>query len=199
MTEPSALDDEVEVSAHDASDVVAFPNDSSTGAFFFPASVTRVALFSLIGSWFYAGYWMYRAWAAYRRAWGYSREPFWRKVHARTGYRVSPVWRAILGSAYCFALFPAVDRECRAAGVPGLRAPLLLALVFSAVRVFGDSESLWLRLASSPVWALVPAQLAINRLNTAGKRASFFGIEAAEWAWLGVGAMVTLGRVFGSD
>lgn len=127
--------------------------------YFYAVPLWRVALFGLLGSNAYVLYWSYRCWLEYRQAWGYSREPFWRKVHGRTGYRISPFWRAALASLYAFALFPAVDRECRKQGVQGLGAPIVLALLLGMLTLFAGK---WL---IGPVWVLLPVQTAINRLN----------------------------------
>ena len=96
--------------------------------------LTKLLVYGVVGSWLYVLYWMYRNWKAYRDADGYSRRKFWRRVRKKTGYRPSPFWRAFFNSAYCFCLFPAVDRACVLGGVRGLGAPLLFDRICRRVR-----------------------------------------------------------------
>ena len=121
---------------------------------FYLASVVKVALFSVLGGWFYTYYWMYRSWSAYRAAWGYSQESFWRQVYEATGYRVSPFWRSLLASGYSFALFPAIQRECRLAGTAGVGVPILFAIAYNIVPMLDSGSNLALSAVTSPVWVL---------------------------------------------
>ncbi|MET0790078.1 MAG: hypothetical protein ABW061_01030 [Polyangiaceae bacterium] len=148
---------------------------------FYPMPVSRLIVFGLLGGALYSIYWFYKNWAAYRRAWGYSREPFWRDVFSATGYRVSALWRALLSGFYCFSLFPAVQRECKANRVAGPGVPFLLAALFGCLALWASVK------ARSPViglvgptWALVPVQFAINRLNAQFGRRRHDRISGAE-------------------
>jgi len=147
---------------------------------FVPTSVAKVVVFGVIGGWLYCAYWMYRNWQAYRRAWGYSREPFWRSVHEATGYRISPFWRAVFAGGYTFCLFPAVHRECRHNGVRGVAVPIILAILFQFLVLSSQQQPAYVRLLFSPVWVIVPVQLAINRLNWSVRREAPFGLDGLE-------------------
>jgi len=167
------------------------PDDGKQVAFCV-VPVLKLLLYGVVGSWPYLCYWMYRNWKAYRVADGYSRRAFWRRVRKKTGYRPSPFWRAFFNSAYCFCLFPAVDRACVLGGVRGLGAPILLATAYNMVGGITPFalQALDLPVLNLVVLVLVPVQLAINRLNAAAKvtpRFSWNGVEAlfvAGGAWL---------------
>ncbi len=159
---------------------------SSRGCFR-PLPLALLVVYGAVGGWLYCVYWMYRNWALYRMESGYSRAGFWRRVRRATGYEISPFWRAVLAGCYAFCLFPAVERECRVARVVGTRAPVLLAFAFNALPVFAVSEQPLLRVLASPIWAVVPVQLAINRLNATIGRKPGFRTAAVELLIVGVG------------
>ena len=163
-----------------------------SAVWFFPTPVWKLIAFVIVGGWPYCAYWSYRNWLAYRRAWGYSREPFWREVHAVSGYRPSPFWRAFLHNGYCLCVFPAVQRECRAQGIVGVGAPILLAALYGLLQAYGllAPRSLVSGLVCA-VWPLVPIQLAINRLNRRAGRAVSFDVSAGELCMVLLGALVT--------
>ncbi len=127
----------------------------------------RTVVFVLVGGWYYQVYWMYRCWRCYQLSGGYSRHEFWRQVHEHTGYQISPAWRALLGYGYCFSLFPAVAREARLAGIAGLRAPLLLALLYNFTFAFtlGATRSGFVieRLLQAAIFGAL--QMTLNRLS----------------------------------
>lgn len=133
----------------------------------YAVSGTRVLLAAFFGGWLYQTYWMYRWWQCYRRSRGYARAPFWAAVQARTGYQVSPLWRALLGFWYVFCLFPAVAREARRAKLRGFGAPIVVAFLYglggSGLALAGQSGFLLERVIQALV--LFSAQLTINRLN----------------------------------
>jgi hypothetical protein len=158
---------------------------------FRPMPVALLLVFGAAGGWLYCAYWMYRNWVFYRNASGYSRAAFWHRVHRATGYEISPFWRAVLSSGYCFCLLPAVERECRAACVLGVGAPVLLAFAFNGLPVFAASAHPLLRIAALQVWALVPVQLAINRLNAAAGLKPAFHTTAVELLIVAVGGYLT--------
>lgn len=123
----------------------------------------RLVALSLLGGWFYQTYWMFRSWQAYRLSWGYSRAPEWHAVYERTGFRVSPFWRAVLG-LYCYGLFVAVRREARVLGLKSWIAPWPMFAVWCLGSVFGELLDPWPFRALLALW-FVPTQLAVNRLN----------------------------------
>ncbi|HKY38902.1 MAG TPA: hypothetical protein VJN18_23345 [Polyangiaceae bacterium] len=93
---------------------------------------------------------------------------FWRSVHERTGYRISPLWRALLGIPYAYCVFPAVAREARKARVRKLGSPVMMAVAYNASAAcavfFGGPTSLLLeRVLQAAI--LGAAQLAVNRLS----------------------------------
>ena len=162
------------------------------GDFFFPMPVSRLIVFGLLGGWLYGVFWFYKNWQAYRRAWGYSSEPFWRDVHAATGYRISASWRALLSGFYCLSLFPAVQRECKANRVAGLGAPFVLAASMMLLAIFGALyPTRFVVGLIGQAWALVPVQLAINRLNRHVERPLHVRIGAVEAALVVLGAIGT--------
>lgn len=155
--------------------------------------IIKLLAFGIVGGWPYFAYWMYSHWLAYRLAWGYSRKRFWRRVHRATGYRVSPFWRAVLQGFYCFSLFPAVQRECRAHRVRGIGAPVLLAVLFGWLMplLTAVAEPLVVKAFLSPAWALVPVQLGINRLNRSAGVEPRFGVRAIELVFVALGLIVS--------
>lgn len=170
---------------------------ASPDAWFFPTPVLKLLLFGLIGGVWYCAYWQYRNWRAYRAAWGYSREPFWSAVHAATGYRPSPLWRALLGVWYCFALFPAVERECRAHAVSGMGAPFLLAVAFwlsSTASMMVHAFSLE-HFVLQPLWAMLVVQVAINRLNRSRGHGPSWQMTGMELVFVGLGALTWWGAL----
>jgi hypothetical protein len=126
-------------------------------------SVWRLLVLSLLGGWFYQTYWMYRSWQAYRASWGYSRAPEWHAVYERTGFRISPFWRAFLG-VYCYGLFVAVKREALAVGLKSLIAPWLLFAVWCIGSFIGSLFDPWLVKGAIGL-VFLPAQLTVNRIN----------------------------------
>jgi hypothetical protein len=150
-------------------------------------SALQLVLFALIGGSPYAIYWAYQNWARYRAAWGYSREPFWRDVYARTGYRVSPFFRSFLGT-YEFCLFPAVDRECRALGLRGLTTPVLLAVMYGVLAYGSRLCGLPWRAIVSGAWPLLLVQLSINRMHP---RVPAFRATAIEIGFVIIGGLTT--------
>jgi hypothetical protein len=165
---------------------------------FYPMPISKLVLFGVLGSFWFCMYWMYRCWHAYRAAWGYSKRDFWRKVHAATGFEISPFWRAALAGGYCFALYPAVQRESKAARLRGLGAPIVLAFLFNALVFAASSDDPFTRLLYTPVWAILPAQLAINRLNARSGVPIGFRTSAGELAFVALGAFLTYSSLGGS-
>jgi hypothetical protein len=165
---------------------------------FYPNHLGKLVVFGLAGGVPFFLYWAYRSWTAYATNGGYSRRPFWRRVRKRTGYRPSPFWRAVFLDPYLLCLFPAVDRECRQRGVRGVRAAEGLALAFSLL-VFARSvvEGFVEKSLLSPVWAVIPVQLAVNRLHaTEGRRVSVT-TDGWELIWVAVGVMLALRQLIG--
>ncbi|HEY3498642.1 MAG TPA: hypothetical protein VGK73_28320 [Polyangiaceae bacterium] len=160
---------------------------------FYPNHLAKLILFGLVGGAPFFVYWAYRSWKAYAANAGYSRRAFWRSVRARTGYRPSPFWRALLLQWYFLCLFPAVDRECRARGVRGVPVVEFLALGFSLLAVVsGWSTGLLEQGLFSPVWAIVPVQLGVNRLHQAEGRRIRLRTNGWEVAWVLLGVLGSL-------
>jgi hypothetical protein len=162
-------------------------------AWFYPNHVAKVVVFGLIGGFPYLAYWGYRSWRAYADNWGYSRAPFWRGVREASGYRLSPLLRGFFIGCYAVCLFPAVDRECRARGLRGVRAAELLAWGFMLLWQIHALSQGWVPLSLfSPVWAVVPVQLAMNRLHRAEGRDLPFAASGWEIVWVLIGALMTI-------
>lgn len=134
--------------------------DEPARAVWFAIPLRRLFLFTLLGGWFYAVYWMYRSWLAYRASWGYSRQREWREIYERTGFRVSPFCRAALG-AYCYGLLVALRREARAAGIKVWIWPWP---TFALGALASSLTDPWLQRGLMAVLFL-PAQAAANRLQ----------------------------------
>jgi len=167
-------------------------SDQRDPPWFYPLPLLQFVGSALLGGWFFAVYWSYRNWSAYRIAWGYSRAPFWRDVYAATRYRVSPFWRAAFGVSYGICLFPAIDRECKEQGVRGIRAPVLLALgtvLLSALA--GTQHNRLLIGLLSPALIMLPVQLAINRLNQRAARAPRLRWDPVAVGFVVIGALLT--------
>jgi hypothetical protein len=129
----------------------------------------RVFLFSLLGGWVYQARYMYGAWGAYQASMGYSRQAQWQAVYQRTGFRVSPFWRAVL-FVYAYALFIVIWREAKRAGSRSLGTPALWAgphLLAGILPMFHVPLH-WPRLLLS--LTLLPVQMTVNSLGdkTAG-------------------------------
>jgi hypothetical protein len=136
---------------------------STTAPHWYAIPVWRLVVLSLLGGWFYQTHWMYRSWQAYRASWGYSRAPEWRVVYERTGFRVSPFWRAILG-VYCYGLLVAMRREARVLGLKSWIAPWPMFAAWCACSMLGPwLDAWWFRVSSALLF--VPAQLTVNRLG----------------------------------
>jgi hypothetical protein len=125
--------------------------------------VWRLLLLSLLGGWFYQTYWMYRSWQAYRASWGYSRAQEWHAVCERTGFRVSPFWRALLG-IYCHGLFVAVRREARVLGLKSWIAPWPMLAAWCGASLAGSLFEPW-PFKGAMGLVFLPVQLAVNRIN----------------------------------
>lgn len=149
-----------------------------------------MALFTAVSGGYYLYYWMYRAWRAYRDAQGYSASSFWEAVKGRTGYRPSPFWRSLLWSYYALALFPAIERECRAHGDNMLLPPIALAFGTNFA-VLASGLAGWAIVL--PGLAMLPVQVAINRMNSK-KAASGWGMRPMEGAITALGAIVYWGN-----
>jgi hypothetical protein len=171
--------------------------DEQPRVWFYPMPLGKFVLFGVIGSTWFCVYWMYRCWRAYRDAWGYSKRDFWERVHAKTGFRISPFWRSVLSGSYCFALFPAVQRESKAARLPGLGAPIVLALLFNFLGLVVMNAEALTRLLFTPAWAILPVQLTINRLNTRAGLPIASRSSAAEIAFVVFGALGTCASLWG--
>lgn len=162
--------------------------------------VWRLFVFALVGGAPYFIYWMYRAWSAYRASWGYSRAEEWQAVYRRTGFRVSPAWRAIL-MIHCYCLFAAVKREAAMAGVrAGLRPWSMFATVWLACWLGLGGSLLGLALQHLLLaLVIVPAQAAINRLSErAGEGAGDEPVTGAEVVWLVIGVLLTWWSINGA-
>lgn len=123
--------------------------------------VWRLWLFTLLGGWLYQVRYQYCAWRAYRRSFGYSRQREWQAVKQRTGFRVSPFWRAVLG-IYVYALLVVVWREARLAGVRRFGLPVIWASMHVAAVVLSWFPVLWTQLILS--LALLPLQATVNAI-----------------------------------
>jgi len=167
--------------------------DDELTEWFYPNHLGKLLLFGLVGGSWFLWYWSYRSWKAYVENKGYSRATFWRSVEKATGYRPSAFWRALLHSSYALCLFPAVDRECRARKVRGLPGAELWALALGVLLYFhNEVPGLVGRCAVSPVWAVVPAQLGINRLQKKAGHRVRFRTSGWELVWLALGAYLQL-------
>jgi hypothetical protein len=154
--------DELDLDAPDSE-----PDDEgaerATTPHWFAIPVWRLLVLSLLGGWFYQTYWMYRSWQAYRASWGYSRASEWHAVYERTGFRVSPFWRAFTG-LYCYGLFVAAKREARVLGLQSWIAPWPMLAVWCVGSFLVSRIGPW---PFQVVTALVflPAQMAVNRIS----------------------------------
>lgn len=125
--------------------------------------VWRLWLFTLLGGWLYQVHYIYCAWCAYRASMGYSRQLEWRAVHRRTGFRVSPFWRALV-SVYSYALLVVIWREARLCGVRRVGWPGLWSVAhWASVVLLAWSPKWWLTLPFLSV-VFLPAQATINAL-----------------------------------
>ena len=163
---------------------------------FEPMPVLKVLLLGIPGGMLYCMYWGYRNWAIYRRAWGYSRTPFWREVWEATGYRVSPFWRSVMFTWYALCLFLAVQREAKDKGAGGVGSPILLHLLLSVLLLYRVTvaHTPLVRALCTPVWALVPVQWAINRLNRAVGKSIPLRVNAVELLCAAVGGALLFWR-----
>src|SRR6478736_1970930 len=135
---------------------------SSPVLVWFAMPLWRLWLFSLVGGLVFHIYWMYRSWAAYRASWGYSKRKQWLAVHERTGFQVSPGWRAI-AQVYSYPLLVAIRREARLKGIRGMGPPAL----WFGIQMLATSAALnnlvWLELSLFSL-VFLPAQWTVNRL-----------------------------------
>jgi len=129
----------------------------------FAMPLWRLWLFTLVGGWVFQVYWFYRSWAAYRASWGYSKREQWLAVHARTGFRISPGWRAFL-QFYSYALLVAVRREARLNGIRSMGPPALFFVIQAVALFAGLNNVVWLEVALLSL-VFLPAQLTVNRLS----------------------------------
>jgi hypothetical protein len=165
-------------------------------SWFYPNHIGKLVVFGLVGGYLFCAFWAYRSWQAYAANAGYSRRTFWNDVRRATGYRPSPFWRAVLLPYYQLCLFPAVNRECRVRGVRGVPAAELLALAFAVLARFGDQSTEFVeRALLSPVWAVVPVQLAVNRLHRAEGRRLRLETDGWELLWVLVGLLALWGAL----
>jgi hypothetical protein len=187
-TDEDGLAEEDESSTPNAEDDVDGPT-----AVWYAVPAARLFVFALVGGAPYLVYWMYRAWVAYRESWGYSRSDEWQAVHARTGFRISPAWRALL-VLHCYCLFATIAREAAAARTRAWGRPwLLFALVWLAFTagLFGVLPGIALQHLLLAL-AFLPAQLAVNRLSElAYDSARYEPVSAAEILWLSIGVLQT--------
>jgi len=165
---------------------------------FYPNHLGKLVLFGLVGGGPFLFFWAYRSWQAYAANAGYSRHGFWRRVRRATGYRPSPFWRALLATNYFLCLFPAVDRECRARGLRGVPAAEVLAAGVAVLWfVEGRIPGLLVSSLLSPVWLLVPVQLAINRLHLREGRPLHPRTDGWEVLWVALGLLARLPHLRG--
>lgn len=164
---------------------------TSTPPVFYPVLPLKLVALTVISGGFYLYYWMYRSWRAYREADGYSARAFWRTIQNRTGYRPSPFWRGLLWSYYAFALFPAIDRECRTYGEKLAVSPVVLAI---AVILTSYTSSAFAGAALLPALALVPVQLGVNRVNS-NNRYLGWGLQPVEALLVVAGAIYHWGNI----
>lgn len=166
-------------------------DSTSTLPVFYPVLPLRLVALTVVSGGFYLYYWMYRSWRAYRDADGYSARAFWVTIQTRTGYRPSPFWRGLLWSYYAFALFPAIDRECRAHGEKLPISPVVLAI---AVTLTSYTSSAFAGATLLPALALVPVQLAVNRVNSRERHLGW-GMRPVEAVLVVAGAILYWGNI----
>jgi hypothetical protein len=163
------------------------------GDWFYPNHLVKFVVFGLLGGGPFFVYWAYRSWKAYAANAGYSRHVFWGRVREKTGYRPSPFWRTLFLQAYFLCLFPAVDRECRARGLRGVRGAELLAWGFGFLLLAGpEVAGVVEKGLISPVWAVLPVQLAVNRLHTTDGRPLRWTTDGWELLWVALGLLSTV-------
>jgi hypothetical protein len=185
---------ELEEEGEDSATAVGEGTTDAPTVVWYAVPIWRFVVFVLVGGAPYAMYWMYRAWVAYRVSWGYSRWEQWRNVYARTGFRVSPAWRAfLLLHSYC--LFTTVQREASLAGVRASVRPwpmfalVCLAFMTGLLAMVPPLAAQHLLLAL----AFLPAQIAINRLSArAYDSARYEPVGAAEILWVSLGVLQAL-------
>jgi len=140
------------------SEVDSDPSTLESRPRFFPVSPNKLVVMTLIAAVPYELYWFYKNWQIHRQ---------------RTGVLATPLARALFSAFFCHALFAAVYREAKAAGVPPRYSPWSLTLVWMLIHFTYvlpklanvPEEVRWISFLS--VAPLVQVQRTINRLNRA--------------------------------
>lgn len=171
------------------------PGDSEIAPVWYCVPIWRLWLFALLGGWLYQARYQYCAWRAYRRSFGYSRQREWVAVYQRTGFRVSPFWRAVLG-IYFYALVVVVWREAKLAGVRRWGPPFVLAGAQLAAVLLSSLPLLWTQLLLS--FVLLPFQVTVNGVadKTYGNRQRE-PVAQADFIVLLLGVIGMAGALFG--
>jgi hypothetical protein len=151
---------------------------------FFDVSIPKLVVLSVCSLGFYELYWFYKNWQI---------------VRAREGSEISPLWRAVFGYFFCYALFKRVrDYEARTGAARALPAGALAAgwIVVTLMWQLPDRYALVANLACS---FMVPVQAAVNRINVAaGSRTSNARFTTWNWATVVVGGTVLVLDAFGA-
>lgn len=172
------------------------PPPSSPAPLFYLVSPAKFSLLFWSTMGIYDVYWQYKNWALYREA---------------RGGGGLPVLRAVFSIFFAPSLFHRIDREARAAGVPGGFQPSLLAVVYVLCTLFSSVGSnlmdqpglpgllLWLGslVMLLPIWwALGRCQQRVNATLGDQDGVANSRITWANGIWIGLGGLLWLSTLW---
>jgi hypothetical protein len=117
--------------------------------FFFSVSLTKLVLLSTCTFGLYEIYWFYKNWQLV-------------KHHEKS--EISPVWRSIFGTLFCYSLLRRVQSKAQENAVP-MGSAGFLAVGWIVVTILARLPDPYWLVSFLAVFFLVPVQSAINSIN----------------------------------
>jgi hypothetical protein len=118
---------------------------------YFAVSTSKFVLMSLCTLGLYVTYWFYQNWAL---------------IKAREQSAISPVWRSLFEFLFCYSCLARIRATAREHQVEVTLPAGPLTTGFILAGLLGSAPAPCWQLSSLAVFFLVPAQTAVNRLNT---------------------------------
>ncbi|MEG4802836.1 hypothetical protein QUB63_12245 [Microcoleus sp. ARI1-B5] len=118
---------------------------------FFPVSRFKLFVMSIVTFGFYQLFWFYKN---------------WQLLKAEDESNISPFWRTVFGTLYCYPLLAKIKNWAKSRSVYANFSPLWLTVAWIGIIVFCRNLPIPYRLAGLlSVIALLPVQKSVNELN----------------------------------
>jgi len=126
-------------------------SNSDSQPLFFPVSILKLVVMSIVTLGIYEVYWFYKN---------------WKLIQERTNTDIRPFWRGVFLVFYCHPFFKEVRKESAAHFSETETSPLLITVVYIIFKVACKLPEPFYLICYLCPFVLIPIQTEINRLNS---------------------------------